>query len=317
MEKIAVHELLQIILMSSAMQVILRVLLQSWDMLLSLWYYVIAGIVAGGLASAFIRKESLTKLFSVRIGALLPVAAVAGMASPLCTYSTVPFFTGLLRQGMPIGAVAAFLVASASINPQLLVLSRGTLGIQMVIGQVVSIFLMAVVIGKFASATHQKKIAEIDNDVDAKDVKCKLSVQRSAWQEFSRSTLGICEHISLYFLLGIIAANAVLIITGGKFFDAWLGPGHWYSVPLAGLCAVPLYACGGAMLPILKIGASNGMTQGAILAFLIAGPATRVTSLIGISTIFTRRVVVMYVVYVVIFSTLCGLAFDALMKLFT
>lgn len=299
--------------------VIVLVLLQSWHMLQSLWYYVFAGIIAGAAASALIPKARLSKLFATPQGTLLPVSAVAGIVSPLCTYGTVPFFMGLLKHGMPIGPVGAFLAASAAINPQVIVLTAGTLGVRMAVGQVIAVFVMSLLVGAFASSSHQQKHADTEIAPSESGGKChrhdKPGVKLSPWQEFWRNTLGISEHVFLYFLLGIIAANAVLVVTRGSFFYTLLGSSHWFAIPLAGLLAVPLYVCGGAMIPLLAVGSNLGMSQGAILAFLIIGPSTRIAPLVGMSAIFTKRAMVLYVIFVLGFAIACGFLYDLLLRI--
>jgi uncharacterized membrane protein YraQ (UPF0718 family) len=78
---------------------------------------------------------------------------------------------------------------------------------------------------------------------------------------------------------------------------------------LAALLGVPLYACGGGVIPLIRALIEQGMAPAAALAFLIAGPATRVPPLMALATILRPAVVVSYVILLIAYSVLAGLVF--------
>ena len=84
------------------------------------------------------------------------------------------------------------------------------------------------------------------------------------------------------------------------------------TVVFSSLLGVPLYACGGATIPVMRELSEQGVPAGAILAFLWSGPATRITALAALSSIFRLRHVVLYGVYIVIAAIALGEAVRAL-----
>ncbi len=109
-----------------------------------------------------------------------------------------------------------------------------------------------------------------------------------------------------YFLNGLIPANWVASIFGG---------GNIYSVPLAATLGLPLYINSEASLPLIKSLLDNGMSQGAALAFLIAGAGTSIGAITGALTIARWRVIGLVVAILWAGAILSGFAFDLLLML--
>jgi hypothetical protein len=217
---------------------------------------------------------------------------------------------------MPVGPVAAFLVASVAVNPQVFLLTVGTLGWRMAVGQAVVVFAAAVIVGMLASSSCKQKLDDALNGRDDGHSHVgwhdRHAEHSRTWSAFLQTSLGIAEHVLLYFILGILIANAVAMLMGGDLFAALMGSNRWFAIPLAGLLSIPMYVCGGAMIPFLAVGGKMGMSQGAILAFLIVGPSTRIAPLVGMSSIFTKRALMLYVLIVVCLAMAGGFAYDSL-----
>ena len=109
-----------------------------------------------------------------------------------------------------------------------------------------------------------------------------------------------------YFLNGLIPASWVAAAFGG---------GNIYNVPLAATLGLPLYINSEASLPLVRALLENGMSQGAALAFLIAGAGTSIGAITGALTIARWRVVVLVVGILWVGAILSGLAFNLLFML--
>lgn len=70
---------------------------------------------------------------------------------------------------------------------------------------------------------------------------------------------------------------------------------------------VPLYACGGGTIPLLQAWLWDGMSMGSASAFMITGPATKITNLGAVKIVLGMKRFVLYLVYVTVFSLLSGL----------
>ena len=81
------------------------------------------------------------------------------------------------------------------------------------------------------------------------------------------------------------------------------------GILVAAVAGIPLYACGGGTIPMVASLLASGLSRGSALAFLTVGPATRITSLSAICTIFRKRFLALYVLVLLIFSVLAGMLF--------
>ncbi len=92
-----------------------------------IFFYWVLGMVAGSLISVF-AKDAIHSMFSglkdkkMGIWGIIP-ASLLGMASPLCMYGTIPIAASFSRQGMRDDWLAAFMMSSILLNPQLILYS--------------------------------------------------------------------------------------------------------------------------------------------------------------------------------------------------
>ena len=82
---------------------------------------------------------------------------------------------------------------------------------------------------------------------------------------------------------------------------------EWLNIIFAAFISIPVYICGGGVIPLVQMLMNNGMSTGAAMAFLIVGPATRITALTALGSFLSRRMIVFYVAFLILFSFLLGL----------
>jgi uncharacterized membrane protein YraQ (UPF0718 family) len=115
------------------------------------------------------------------------------------------------------------------------------------------------------------------------------------------------EWIGLTFVTGVILSAAIQVLIPAHWVMWLLGRGSWPGVLVAGILGVPLYTCGGSAVPVLAGLAQMGMSPGVALAFLLTGPATRVTALAAMSSLLNRRALIAYIAYIIIGAVIMGL----------
>jgi uncharacterized membrane protein YraQ (UPF0718 family) len=269
--------------------------------------YVLLGVLAGeGLR--YTPMAPLVDLGCRRHPAVaIPGAAVLGIVSPLCTYGTVPLVLQLLRAGVPVAPLATFLSASSLMNPQLLLISWGGLGPRIAMARLASVFVFALLLGTVMHFLPRSWLvsAELRADEPA-STKPRPRFTFMSYLGRSGKTL---QFVGFYVLLGVLLGAIIEVLVPGRWIMAIFGRGGWYQVLLASLLGVPLYACGGGVIPLIRALIERGMAPAAALAFLIAGPATRVPPLMALATILRPAVVVGYVILLIAYSVMAGLVF--------
>jgi uncharacterized membrane protein YraQ (UPF0718 family) len=271
-------------------------------------------VVLGVLASEGLRYTPVARLLErgCRRHPLvaIPGAAVLGMVSPLCTYGTVPVVLQLVRAGVPIAPLATFLSASSLMNPQLLLITWGGLGPRITMARLAAVLAFGLLLG---AVLHFLPVGWLVSD-ELREEHGKPPKPRPtfALRSFLRNCVDTLEFVGFYVVLGIVLGAVIQVIVPGRWIVAAFGNGGWYQILLAALLGVPLYACGGGVIPLIRALIEQGMAPAAALAFLIAGPATRIPPLMALATIVRPRVVLGYVGQLIVYSVLAGLVYGAL-----
>jgi uncharacterized protein len=273
-----------------------QVLLEVADLFITLWPYLVIGILISSLVKIYFTERTVKKFFENRkIGPLL-IASCLGVISPLGAYVTLPLIASFYALGTPLAPLIAFSVASPLINPAIFFLTQGTLGTEMAIARVVSALFLGISAGmatrffilRFPESFQLKSVPS-NKSFEQKIGKGNLSLSL-----FVNETYRYTRYIFKYFALGIFIAALVKVLIPANLIADFLGTNSKVSILLATAAGVPLYSCGGAALPVLKELLYLGVGKGAILAFCISGPAIKLSTIVLLNTIFRKGVLILY-----------------------
>ena len=270
------------------------------------WYWA-AGIAIGSLISVF-AKDGIHSLFHRMQGkrwglfGIVP-ACLLGIASPLCMYGTIPIAASFSRQGMRDDWLAAFMMASILLNPQLIVYSAA-LGTAVLAVRMISCFLCGCAAGLLVHFFF-RDMPYFDftgfGEGRSRDTHPNL---------FIRYLLNVLRNIRAtgpYFLAGILlSAVFQRYVPQEKMVELFGGNEAW-GVLMAATVGVPLYACGGGTIPLLRDWLREGMSIGSAAAFMLTGPATKITNLGALKIVLGLKHFLLYLGFVMTFSLLTGL----------
>ncbi len=269
-------------------------------------------MVAGALIGAALKKTRRLPfarvLPSIGPAFAVPLAAVSGAASPLCTLGSVPVVAGLVSRGFPRAAGAAFLAASSMVTPQMVLMTAGALGPRMAILQATGGILAGTLAGWAMAAFPARGAALFRESGEAsegvpptsKSFGAHFAGQLEYGLFWMVAGVVISQGLSV-FAPGIMASVAGIADSGGGFIPAGVGA----------IVSAPLYSCGGAALPVLAALGERGASQGFLLAFLICGPATRFRSAAALGGYLRPKGLAVYFAFVVAFASLFGWASSA------
>ena len=293
---------------------VVAVMLSSWRLIGQLWYYLVVGILLAAWLDQAVPSYKLQQFFSGK-KINIALAVLAGAASPLCTYGTVPVLVQLLRYGVSPAPPLTFLVASSLMNPQLFVLMLGGLGLEIALAQLLSVVILSLAVGIIAGRWEPLTLLNqriLVANPASNECETAFTDSTFSWSRFLSQVVSLAESVGLYFVVGIIIAAAIEVFVPSAWVVKLLGKEHWYSVLIAGSLGVPFYACGGGAIPWIKVLLDEGMSRGAALAFFLAGPATRVTALAALATVLSRRALILYVAFVLVGAVGLGYLFNIL-----
>ena len=110
------------------------------------------------------------------------------------------------------------------------------------------------------------------------------------------------------FLLGVLLSALFQRYVPADTFAEFFGKNNeGFDVLMAATVGVPLYACGGGTIPLLQQWLSDGMSMGSAAAFMITGPATKITNLGAVKIVLGMKHFIFYIAFVMLFSLLSGM----------
>lgn len=292
-----------------------RVLATTFDLIGQLWYFFVAGVAISALISLFWSRDSVAAFFQKSSRISVAGAVIVGIASPMPMYAAIPLVAALFKVGVPMHVLFAFLVASPLINPVLFFLTAGSFGYEMALARVLAALVLGVAGGwlVWVLATRNR-LGDFLNGGSAGPLPVVSRDPRRSFRagaaDFGRETYHLGRWAAKYFLLGVIvAALAKNLIPAGWIVKSF-GGNRTLSVLAAVAAGVPLYACGGGTIPVMKSLQDLGLDKGAVLAFFISGPATKLSTIVALNAAVTRKVFLLYLAITMIGATVFGLLYN-------
>ncbi len=204
------------------------------------------------------------------------LAALFGAVTPFCSCSSIPFFIGFVRGGIPLGVTFSFLITSPLINEVAVAMFLGTFGYQATLAYILSGLVLGSVGGWVLG--HLSLERYLSDWVLQQQQHASLQTER--WEEqhasfaerlpaILREALGVVRSVLLYVLLGIAVGALMHGYVPAGFFEEYLARDRWWSVPLAVGVAVPMYANAAGVVPIVEVLVAKGIPLGTAIAFMM------------------------------------------------
>jgi hypothetical protein len=115
----------------------------------------------------------------------------------------------------------------------------------------------------------------------------------------------LLDDLSVWFIVGLFLAALIEVLIPENFFAGSLGHGLWPMLMML-ILGIPLYTCATASTPIAAALILKGLSPGAALVFLLAGPATNIGALLMLSRYFERRFLALYLTTIAVVSLAMG-----------
>jgi uncharacterized membrane protein YraQ (UPF0718 family) len=305
------------------MEFVFNVSGEAWHLLLESSVYILFGLLISGLLRVFLSPHSVaTHLGQGRFRSVFK-AALLGIPLPLCSCGVLPAAAGLRKQGANKGATAAFLISTPESGVDSIAITWALLDPIMTVARPVAAFTTATAAGIVENllGTRQgdAEIAPdlrcpVDNCCEGFDCPPEEHAQHHTFSEKIRAGLkfamtDVWGDIASWFFVGLLLAGLITAIVPEEVMGRFLG-GGLPSMLLMLAVGIPLYICATASTPIAAALILKGVSPGAALVFLLAGPATNVTSLTVLLGILGKRATVVYLAMIAAFTVLFGLAVD-------
>ncbi|MCM1398322.1 MAG: permease [Clostridium sp.] len=276
--------------------------------------YWILGMVIGSLVSVF-AKDAIHNAFDrIRdkkwgIWGIIP-ASLLGVVSPLCMYGTIPIAASFSRHGMRDDWLAAFMMSSVLLNPQLIMYST-VLGAVALTVRIISCTVCGIVAGLVVHMFYKNKSFF---NFDGFEPRASHDTHPNP---FLRLLFNLGRNVratALWFLVGVLlSALFQRYVPADRFAELFGKSNEGFGILMAATIGVPIYACGGGTIPLIREWLAMGMSMGSASAFMITGPATKITNLGALKIVLGIKRFILYIAFVMVFSLVTGLIANMLL----
>lgn len=230
------------------------------------------------------------------------LASLFGIITPFCTCSAIPLFLGFIQARIPIGVTFSFLISAPMNNEIAIAMLFGLFGWKVTLIYIGFGLLVAIIGGYIIGKMNMEKyilmdIKPLDGCCDNPEIKLSSNQRvKEAWDY----TWDIFKKIYLYVLIGIGIGAFIHGFVPTDFIAKYTGGDAWYTVPLAVILGIPMYASAAGVMPLIEVLTSKGMLLGSALAFMMA-----VTALSLPEAMILKRI--LHTKLIVLFFTIIGL----------
>lgn len=245
------------------------------------------------------------------------LAALLGTITPFCSCSSIPLFIGFTSAGLPIGTTFSFLISSPLVDLASVILLAGIFNWKIALAYVVVGLVLAVIggtiIGKLKLEAHVESFV-FSNNMESGEMEVLTPAERVTFAK--EQVLDIIRKVWMYILIGVGIGAAIHNYIPENFITAVLGADKWWSVLVATVVGIPMYADIFGTLPIAEALIAKGVGLGTALAFMMGVTALSLPSLVMLSKVVKPKLLIIFFSIVSIGIIIIGYSFNAFSHLF-
>ncbi len=240
------------------------------------------------------------------------VAALLGTVTPFCSCSSIPLFIGFTSAGLPLGVTFSFLISSPMVDLGSLVLLMSIFGAKVAIIYVIVGLIIAVlggtVIEKLRMENHVESFIRSAGSVDIQSPDLTKRDRVVYAKEQVQATF---RKVFPYILIGVAIGAVIHNWIPEGWIDAVLGSNNPFSVVLATLVGVPMYADIFGTIPVAEALWNKGAQLGAILSFMMAVTTLSLPSMIMLRKAVKPKLLALFIGICTLGIIIVGYVFNA------
>ena len=269
--------------------------------------YLLLGFLIAGVLHVFVPKKFYSRYLSRENKLSVLWAALLGIPLPLCSCGVIPTAVGLKNEGASKGAVASFLIATPQTGIDSILATFSLMGLGFAVVRPVA----ALVTGLCGGLLVNRLVK--DDTVQTTAGCCAATVESGnrLWRVLRYAYFEMMQDIGLRLAVGLLIAALIGVAVPDEFFLSF-GKQPLLQMLVILVVAVPMYLCSTGSIPVAAALMMKGLSPGAALVMLMAGPAVNIASILVVKKSLGSRFTWIYLLTIVGFSVLFGLLVNAI-----
>ena len=324
----------------------IEILEHYWDALVMMTAemapYLLLGFLIAGLLRVFVPRTLYSKHLAPNNMRSVVKAAAIGVPLPLCSCGVIPTTVGLHKEGASDGACTSFLIATPQTGVDSIIATYSLMGLPFAIVRPIAALMTALfggwLVNKNPSHQEGEACGEHHHEHEEHDCCGEHHHHCDCEHEHEHHHHCDCEHgesegegwmakikealdyafvdmmqdVGKWLVIGLLIAALITVAVPNE----WLAALHDYkllNMLIVLAVAIPMYVCATGSIPIAVSLMAKGLTPGAALVLLMAGPAVNSASMLVIGKVFGRRTLRLYLTAIIVGAILFGLGIDYLL----
>lgn len=258
--------------------------------------YLLLGFGIAGLMHTFVPNRLYSRYLSGHDFRSVFYAAALGVPLPLCSCGVLPTAMSLRREGASKGATTSFLIATPQTGIDSIMATYSLMGLPFAIIRPLAALVTALLGGTLVNAFDKNGKEELHTSAHVSET--PMTLKEKIIGALRYGYVDMMQDIGKWLVIGLVVAGLITVVVPDGFFATFA------HRPLLGMllvlaCAVPMYLCATGSIPIAVALMLKGMTPGAALVLLMAGPAVNVASILVIRKVLGKRTLWLYLAAIV------------------
>lgn len=268
--------------------------------------YLLLGFIFAGILHVYINKEKTIKYLGKKNLRSVVNASLIGIPLPLCSCGVIPTGISFSKNGATKGASVSFLISTPQTGIDSILVTYSMLGLPFALVRPIVAFFSGIFGGAVMNATDKFDYSHIQPEFrDEKKFKSKFR------NFFHYAFVEFLQDISKWLIIGLVLAAVIAVILPENFFTTYIN-NPLLNMLIVLAASIPLYVCATGSVPIAAVLIMKGLSPGAALVFLMAGPATNAATMTVIGNALGRRTLIMYLTSIIGAAIFFGLLIDYL-----
>lgn len=271
--------------------------------------YLLLGFIIAGAIHAFLPKQKINRWLGKSNNRSVLNAALFGIPLPLCSCGVIPTGVGIYKNGASKGASVSFLISTPQTGVDSIMATYGLMGLPFAIIRPVIAFITGVFGGWF---TNKVNHSETSTSLDIATYNNAETIKNKWLVMFKYALVDFLGDIAKWIVIGLLLAAAIGASIPDQFFSEYIRS-DFLGMLIILIASVPLYVCATSSIPIAAMLILKGLSPGAALVFLMAGPATNAATITVIGKAMGRKTLVSYMASIIAGALLFGIVIDYLL----
>ncbi|UCH13079.1 MAG: permease [Bacteroidales bacterium] len=278
------------------------------DLLNDMAPWLLLGFLIAGVLHVFFPQKKIEQILGAKSTRSLLNATLIGIPLPLCSCGVIPTGISFFRNGASKGSAVSFMISTPQTGVDSIMVTYSLLGLPFALLRPV----VALVTGFFGGLITN--ISDIKSEPSTlksphKGNNMNNPAKSPVYRMLNYAFVEFLQDIVKWLIIGLLIAALFAVVIPDDFFSTYI-KSNIIGMLIILAASIPVYVCATSSVPIAAILLLKGISPGAALVFLMAGPATNAATITVIGNTMGRKTLITYMATLIVGALTFGFLVD-------